>query len=622
MRNEETKKYFNSLKKLDLPNDLKKMSILQLNDLCYQIRKILVSTVSQTGGHLSSNLGVVELTVAMHKVFSCPDDKFVWDVGHQGYTHKILTGRLDEFKNLRKENGISGFIKPSESDYDAFISGHASNSISAALGIATALIDENNYTLAVIGDGAFSGGLAYEGLNNAGKSNAKLIVILNQNDMSISKNVGAFSKYLTDLRTRQSYLKTKFTVSKALSSTPLVGKSLKKILSLSKDTVKNAIIDTNFFEDFGFQFVGPVDGHNIEELINALSNAKAMNRPVVVNVHTVKGMGFTPAEENPSAFHGVGRFNIKSGEIEKASANSYSNEFGKIITELACKDEKIYAITAAMKYGTGLQGFAKKHKDRFFDVGIAESHAVTFAGGLAKMGKIPIFCVYSTFLQRAYDQILHDIAIDNLHFVIGIDRAGIVGDDGETHQGMFDVGFLTSIPNVILYAPSNFYELKKCICKAIYLDSGVVGVRYPKGEENCHIDNKNCDENYELIQNNSDVLVISYGRVLNEVFEAKKILKLQTKFDILKLVKIYPFEQNIANLFKNYKKVVFFEEGYKNGGIAEKMMVFAYENGYSGQFLIVALEDFVKQSTVASALEKHNLSSNSIAKFILENAKK
>lgn len=609
------------IKDLNLPEDLKKLSYSDLERLSSQIRKILIKTVSKTGGHLASNLGTVELTIALHKVFDCPKDKIIWDVGHQSYTHKILTGRLNKFSTLRQENGIAGYPKPKESEYDAFISGHSSTSISAALGFATAMKNnnDNHHTIAIIGDGALTGGLAYEGLNNSGKSDTNLIVILNHNEMSISKNVGAVSKYLATMRTTQSYQKTKNIVEKTLDKTPLMGKPLKTLIKSSKNTIKDMLLHSTMFEDFGFEFIGPVDGHNIKELCEALNNAKAMNRPVFIHVNTYKGKGYAPAEQNPGQYHGVGKFEISTGNPDVVESNSYSSEWGKELSRLADSDDRIYAITAAMKYGTGLQYFAPDHKNRFFDVGIAEQHAVTFSAALSKMGCIPVFCVYSSFLQRTYDQILHDASIDNSHIVLGIDRAGIVGEDGETHQGLFDVPFLTTIPNVTLYSPYGYEEMKLCLNKAIYEDIGIVGVRYPRGSQGEDIDNSYINANYHYINQNNKTLLITYGRIFSNVMSAKEILEEKDiSCDIIKLTKIYPFDNETVEIANKYDKVFFFEESMSSGSISEKFGYKLYSTGYKGQYISKAIDDFVQQATVASALVKVGLDSNSIAERVLQ----
>lgn len=612
------------LSNLTLPIDLKRLSIYQLVDICAQIRTTLINGVSNTGGHLASNLGTVELTVALHRIFDTPKDKIVWDVGHQAYTHKILTGRLNKFQTLRQEGGISGFSKPRESKYDSFISGHSSNSISAALGIATAMKQngDNHHTIALIGDGAFTGGLAYEGLNNAGKSETNLIIILNHNSMSISKNVGALAKYLSTMRTKQSYLKTKNIVEKTLDRTPILGKPIKVAIKSSKTALKEMLIHSTMFEDFGFAFIGPVDGHNLVELQKALVNAKAMNKPVLIYVNTIKGKGYPPAEDNPGEFHGIGKFEVATGNPDVSTCDSYSSEWGKELSKLADSDERIRAITAAMKYGTGLQYFTEKHKNKFFDVGIAEQHAVTFSAGLSKMGLLPVFSVYSSFLQRAYDQLLHDVSIDKTHLVIGIDRAGIVGEDGETHQGLFDVPFLTTIPNVTLYSPACYEEMRMCLRQALYNDSGIVGIRYPRGADNSTFDKKNLNIDYTHINNNNKILLITYGRVYNNLLLAKATLEDKgIKCDILKLTKIFPFNNEIVEISRAYKNVFFFEESMQNGSISEKLLFKLYSQGYKGDYYAKAINDFVQQATVENALINVGLDSNSMVNTILQELK-
>lgn len=603
------------LNKMHLPGDLKKLSIEQCEKLCSEIREILIDTVSQNGGHLASNLGTVELSMAVHRVFDSPKDKIVWDVGHQSYTHKILTGRLDRFNTLRKENGLSGFCRPDESEHDAFISGHSSNSVSAALGIATAMkIQGNNHhTVAIFGDGAFTGGLIYEGLNNAGKSDTNLVIILNHNEMSISKNVGSMAKYLSTLRTKDSYHKTKNIVEKTLDKAPVIGKPLKKAIISSKKAIKNIVLNSTMFEDLGFAFVGPIDGHNLEALENGLNAAKSLNRPVFVHVNTIKGKGYAPAEQNPGEYHGVGSFEIATGNPDIVLSDSFSSVFGKELTEMGERNKKICAVTAAMKYGTGLQHFAKAYPDRFFDVGIAEGHAVTFCGGLASMGMIPVFAVYSSFLQRSYDQLIHDLAISNIHAVIGVDRAGIVGDDGDTHQGIFDVSFLTTIPNTTIYSPSCYEELKLCIHKAIEADSGIVAVRYPRGKDLSLFDKSSVNTSYAYNDNGNGILVVSYGRIYNNVMKASAILHNKgIDFDELKLVKIFPIETEIIDIISSYKLVFFFEEAYTFGSISEKYCAIC------NNIAPYTIEGFVKHGTVNSLLDHAGLSPEKIALHIEE----
>lgn len=597
------------------PSDIKNLSEDELYELAEELRTVIIETVSENGGHLASNLGVVELTLAIHKVFDMPDDKIVWDVGHQCYAHKIITGRKDKIHTIRKENGLAGFPKRSESPYDNFDTGHSSTSISAAFGISCArdISDSKYHTIAVIGDGALSGGLAYEGLNNAGRYKKNFIVILNDNKMSISKNVGSMAKYLTKTRIKPSYLDAKSRVQDFLEKIPVIGNSLANGVRKIKDWVRDEFFGhrNNIFEQMGFTYYGTFDGHNIPQLVTALKAAKRKKGPVLVHVCTKKGKGYEFAEKNPTGFHGVSAFDIDTGE-PKSSAKGYSYIFGKYLCSLAENDKKICAITAAMSSGTGLTEFSKKYKDRFFDVGIAEEHAVTFAGGLASCDIIPIFAVYSTFLQRAYDQILHDAALQNLHAVLAIDRAGIVGEDGETHQGIFDVAFLSTIPNVTVYAPSSFRELELMLDKAIYHTQGTAAVRYPRGTERYLPDNfEPSAEPYSLYGDiDSDDLIITYGRTFSDVCSARE--ELNKKIGILKLNRITPVSEKAVEIAMNYKSVYFFEEGIKNGGVGERFGFSLYQSGFNGKFDLTAIENYVTQSTTQSALHKLGLDTESI----------
>ena len=560
--------------KLNLPGDLKKLSYQQCDELAKQVRRLLITTVSKNGGHLASSLGTVELTMAVHRVFDSPRDKIVWDVGHQAYTHKILTGRANRFYTLRKEDGLSGFCRPDESIHDAFISGHSSNAVSAALGIATAmkLNGDDHHTIAIVGDGASSGGLFYEGINNAGKSNTNIIVILNYNEMSISKNVGGMAKYLSTLRTRQGYHKTKNAVENVLDKTPVIGSPVKKIIKGSKDAFKNALLHSStLFEDLGFEYIGPIDGHNIAELEDGLRAAKELNRPVLIQVNTVKGKGYAPAEQNPGEFHGIGSFEIATGNPDVVESDSYSSVMGKELCDIARTNKRVCAVTAAMKYGTGLQFFAKQFPDRFFDVGIAEEHAVTFCGGLAQMKYIPVFAVYSTFLQRSYDELIHDLAICHAHAVICVDRAGVVGNDGETHQGIFDVSFISSIPNTKIYSPSDYNELRLCLRKAINEDDCIAAVRYPRGNEKMGFKNDKPTTSYSFYNNGGKVLIVTYGRISSNVMSAVEILKSKDiACDVLRLVEIFPINESVADIISAYDAAMFFEESYDCGSVSEK----------------------------------------------------
>lgn len=617
-----------TISELNLPEDLKKLSVQQCWYLCGEIRNMLINTVSKTGGHLASNLGVVELTMSIHRNFNSPEDKIVWDVGHQAYVHKILTGRADRLSTLRQENGISGFPKPEESPHDTFISGHSSTSLSVACGIAEAMRiqGKDNYTIAVIGDGAMTGGMVYEAMNNCCYLQNNMIVILNDNNMSISKSVGSLEKYLTSLRNSEKYLDTKRKVEKNLTNIPVVGTKVAKGVKQAKDAIKSTILERNLFEDMGFIYLGPIDGHSLRDLEQAMRMAKSFHKPVFIHVKTVKGKGYLPAEKNPGEYHGISKFDIRTGNPEVSAGDSYSTVFGKELVALAHKDDRICAITAAMKYGTGLQYFGKEIPERFYDVGIAEQHAVTFAGGLASMGQIPVFAVYSTFLQRAYDQLIHDIAIGGLHLVLGIDRAGIVGDDGETHQGMFDVPMLTSIPDTVIYSPSCYDELRYCLRRAVYDENGLVAVRYPRGAEEVSFHRSNSYADYTFTGNSNDILIVSYGRMFNEAYKAQSLLSADNiDCDLLKLTKIFPVADSIIHEMMKYRCIVFFEETAENGSISEKIGDLLMESHYGGDYSRVSAGGFIKQSSVKSALDKFGLNCGKMAEYVrirsIENGK-
>ncbi len=617
-----------TISELNLPEDLKKLSVQQCWYLCGEIRNMLINTVSKTGGHLASNLGVVELTMSIHRNFNSPEDKIVWDVGHQAYVHKILTGRADKFSTLRQEDGISGFPKPEESLHDTFISGHSSTSLSVACGIAEAMRiqGKDNYTVAVIGDGAMTGGMVYEAMNNCCYLQSNMIVILNDNNMSISKSVGSLEKYLTSLRNSEKYLDTKRKVEKNLTQIPVVGTKVAKGVKQAKDAIKSTILERNLFEDMGFIYLGPIDGHNLRDLEQVMRMAKSFHKPVFVHVKTVKGKGYLPAEKNPGEYHGISKFDIRTGNPEVSAGDSYSTAFGKELVSIARNDDRICAVTAAMKYGTGLQYFGKEIPERFYDVGIAEQHAVTFAGGLASMGQIPVFAVYSTFLQRAYDQLIHDIAVGGLHLVLGIDRAGIVGDDGETHQGMFDVPMLTSIPNTVIYSPSCYNELRYCLRKAVYDERGLVAVRYPRGAEEVSFHRSTDNADYTFTGNSSNILIVSYGRIFNETYKAQSLLSADgIECDLLKLTKIFPVDDNIIYKMMRYKCIVFFEETAENGSISEKIGNMLIESHYKGDYSRITAGGFIKQSSVKSALDKFGLTCEKMAEYVrirsIENGK-
>lgn len=580
---------------------IKGLTLAEKEQLCSELRAYIIDVVYGTGGHLASSLGTVELCVALHSVFSTPDDKIIFDVGHQAYAHKIITGRYKEFAGLRSENGISGFPRPDESIHDAFIAGHASTSISAALGIAKAMEikGEEHHVISVIGDGALTGGEAYEGLNNASKLKRGFIVILNDNEMSISKNSGAIAAYLSQMRSSTKYFETKKRVKEALSKSA-IGRELSKSVSGTKELVKFAIFQSNIFENLGYKYLGPINGNDLAELIDVLNVAKQLNVPCIIHIKTKKGKGYLPAEQNSGEYHGVAKHRAS---VKPDKTETYSEIMGKYLLSLAENDERICAVTAAMKYATGLQYFAKKCRSRFFDVGIAEEHAVTFAGGLATQGMIPVFAVYSTFLQRCYDQILHDLAIEGEHVVLAVDRAGMVGEDGETHQGLFDVSMLTSIPKIVIYSPSNDAELKASLKKAIYNCKGVAAVRYPKGAA-LQSRSEEANSDVYFYDTGGKALIITYGRITANALEAAK----KINADLIQLVRIWPIAEKAVEIAKKYDKIVFFEEGIRSGGIAEKFSSKLNESGWTGRYIVNAVSDqFVTYSDTEKQLSDYRL---------------
>ena len=609
------------LGKVNSPADVKKLNNDELKVLCAEIRDCMINTVSENGGHLASNLGAVELTVALHRCFNSPEDTIVFDVGHQCYTHKLLTGRYADFNTLRKENGISGFMKPEESIHDPFITGHSSTSVSSAFGacIANEITGKDGFTVAVLGDGAFTGGMVYEALNSVSKRNSRLIIILNDNKMSISKNKGALAKHLSAIRTRKDYFKFKSGVERFLKKIPLIGKPLRALVFNIKLMFKNAIYNSNIFESLGFYYMGPVDGHDLQKLTEIFEISRGLNRPVVIHTKTVKGKGYAPAEHNPGDFHGVSRFCKETGELPESIAN-FSRVFGEKLCALAEKDESICAVTAAMTSGTGLQGFSEKYKSRFFDVGIAEEHAVTFSAALAKSGLKPVFAVYSTFLQRGYDQIIHDAAIAGLPLTLAVDRAGFVGDDGETHQGLFDVSFLSSIPGVTIYAPSDFNELREMLEARLRAPFGVAAIRYPRGGEPEFKAPRVKHNGYSIFgDGNSTTCIVTYGTLTAEAVNAcLELSDFGIKADVLKLDIIWPLPKEVILLLMNYKNVLFFEEGILSGGIAEKVGFMLMESGYKGNYKATAVTGFVKQASVSVQKRNNNLDKDSIIRLVKE----
>lgn len=595
------------------PKDIKKLNTDELNDLCAEIRELLISTVSKTGGHLASNLGVVELTVALHKVFNSPVDQIVFDVGHQCYTHKILTGRKNEFSTLRTEGGISGFTRPVESEHDIFSSGHSSTSISAAVGLARAkqIKGEKGKVIAVIGDGALTGGLAYEALNNSGNDNSNLIVILNDNNMSISRNVGSMAKNLTTIRTSPRYVTFKSKIQRGLARIPKIGTQISRTFTYVNSKIRKKIYHATFFEDLGFRYYGPIDGHDIDALIDVLKAAKAHNHSVLINVNTVKGKGYNPAEKNPTQFHGIGKFDINTGE-PKSSGKNFSSTFGETICKFAEHDGRICCVTAAMAEGTGLCEFADKYPQRFFDVGIAEQHAVTFSSGLAKNGMIPVFAVYSTFLQRSYDQLIHDIAMQGLKVIFAVDRAGFVGEDGESHQGVFDTAFLNSVVGLTIYAPSFYNELGAMLYESIYKTDGASAIRYPRGNERYMPENYEYNhQSYSVFGDRSaDNCIVTYGRLFSECCQAYENLD---NTCLVKLNKIKPIDESVVNELKLCKDIYFYEEGIRSGGIGETFASILLENNIKAEFHHIAVNDeFIRQASVDSQLKHYKMDCQSI----------
>lgn len=599
------------LENIQSPEDVRGLSFEQMDELCSELRRKIVETVSQRGGHLSSNLGVVELTVALYKQFSLPHDRVVWDVGHQCYCHKLLTGRLGQFDTLRRNGGVSGFPRPQESPYDVFVAGHSSTSISAALGMAKAntLSGNDGYVVAVIGDGAITGGLAYEGLCNAGRSNDRLIVILNDNRMSINRNVGFVARHLASLRSRPRYVQAKNNFGNLLAAVPLVGKPLRQLLIRGKLQLKQAVYhSSSMFEEMGYYYLGPVNGHDLRDLTSALQTAKNLNRPVLLHVETVKGQGYSYALQNPDVYHGVSGFNVETGETVKGS-RGFSHAAGDCLCELAGQDEKLCVVTAAMTDGTGLSAFAKQFPQRFFDVGIAEEHAVTFTSGMAASGLLPVFAVYSTFLQRSYDQLLNDTSIMNNHVVLAIDRAGIVPEDGETHQGIYDVPFLSTIPNTTVFAPSTFEELTLHFKQALYETNGIAAVRYPKGSEFPHVDAYKPDyKAFTYFRNpHARTVVVTYGRLFFNVLQAVRRLQKELPLSVIKLNRIHPLPSEIFELLGQYRRIVFFEEGSYAGGIAQQLGSQLMEHQYWGVYEPHAIDAAIPACTVEEGLHRFGL---------------
>ena len=600
------------LETINSPNDVKKLSYDEKKELAEEIRKYILEIVSENGGHLASNLGVVELTIALHSVFDVPKDKIVWDVGHQTYVHKILTGRRKDLKTLRQLNGIAGFPKTKESETDCFNTGHSSTSISAALGMARArdLKGEDNSVIAVIGDGALTGGMALEALNDAGFSKCKMTVILNDNEMSISPNIGGLNMFLSKLRTKKLYTKSNISMKKIIWKIPIVGKTFVKIVQRVKRSLKQLIIPKMFFEDIGFTYLGPVDGHNQVELENILKLSKQVDTPVLIHVLTKKGKGYKIAEQNPDKFHATGPFNIEDGKSKKQKSKDYSKTFGEKLVSLAEKNSKIVAITASMKDGTGLAEFQNKFPNRFFDIGIAEQHAITLAAGMASQGLIPVVPIYSSFYQRAYDQVIHDVAIQNLPVVMCVDRAGIVGQDGETHQGLLDMAFFRLVPNLNILAPKDFKELEDMLEFGVNLNKPVV-LRYPRGGEDKEIKFEKHEKielgkaeilkEFDINEDKEKITIIAIGKMVAKAVKlAKQYEENGYNVQVINARFIKPFDNDtIIKSLKISKQVITLEDGTIINGLGTIVKEIIAENNIGIDIKTFAYPDqFIKHGTV------------------------
>ena len=613
------------LEKIKQPNDIKNLTEEEVLALPAEIRSFLIEHLSKTGGHLASNLGTVELTIALHMLLDFPKDKLVWDVGHQAYTHKILTGRANEFDHLRQYDGISGFPKREESPCDSFDTGHSSTSLSAALGYCMArdLAGDDYKVCAVIGDGALTGGLAYEALNNASRlKKSNFLIVLNDNEMSISKNVGGMSTNLERLRTSSKYVGLKNNVLSSLESWPNGERIIRKIRS-TKNGIKSLMVPNMVFEDLGIMYLGPVDGHDIKAMMETFNMAMGINGPVLVHVITKKGNGYEPAERHPSRFHGTDIFEIETGLPMRNPNPGYTDVFSTVMRKMGDRKPEVVAITAAMAEGAGLKRFRNMFPDRFFDVGIAEEHAVTFAAGLALGGRIPVFAVYSSFLQRAYDQILEDVCLQNLHVIFAIDRAGLVGADGSTHQGIFDVSFLTSMPNMTVMAPKNKWELSDMMKFAVAYD-GPIAIRYPRGEAYCGLKEHRAEivlGKSEEIKAGSKVMLFALGSMVKKAEEVEELLKAQgIDAGICNARFAKPLDQAYLDKIKNeYDLIVTLEENVITGGFGQQVQAYLDDNGYNGQVLKIAVPDeFVRHGSVTLLFKELGMDAESITQRILE----
>ena len=606
------------LDKIQSPADIKALKPEELDALCGEIRAFLIQSVSRTGGHLASNLGSVELTVALHRVYDTDKDRLVFDVGHQCYVHKVLTGRQAGFQNLRNLGGMSGFPKPEESVHDAFIAGHASNSVSVALGMARARTakQEDYSVVALIGDGALNGGMAFEGLSDAGHSGEPMVVILNDNGMSIDRGVGGLAEMLRGMRVRPEYMHFKQWYRSFLTRIPFLYKPLHR----AKRWLKERIIQENIFDDLGFEYLGPMDGHDIPRMVVALEWAKKQKRPCLVHVITEKGRGYAPAEEHPEVFHGVGAFDANTGAVASGGPD-FSAVFGEELCRLAEEDDRVTAITAAMKEGTGLVDFGRKFPGRFYDVGIAEEHAVAMAAGMAAQGLIPVFAVYSTFLQRSYDMLIHDVSLMGLHVVLGVDRAGIVGKDGQTHQGVFDVAYLSTVPGMTVYAPASFGELRSVLRRAVLDESGPVAVRYPRGGEGAYTEDLSGPPAV-CVREGTDVTVVSYGLEINEVLRAAEILReAGIAAEVIKINRLCPLDTEVVTgSVRKTGCLAVAEDVCRAGCLGEQLLASCAESGIAPRAsLLMNLGDGILENGAPGDLKKRTgLDGEGIARRIME----
>lgn len=614
------------LEKIQKENDIKNLKPEELTVLAQEIREFLIDKISKTGGHLASNLGVVELTMALHLVFDLPEDKLIWDVGHQAYTHKLLTGRRDGFDKLRKFGGMSGFPKRCESNCDAFDTGHSSTSISAGLGLVAARnIQKENYSVvSIIGDGSMTGGMAYEALNNAARQKGNFVIVLNDNNMSISENVGGMSRYLNGLRTAEAYTELKKGVEDTLMKIPVQGEKLVYQIRKTKSGIKQLIVPGMFFEDMGITYLGPVDGHDLKKLTKVLKEAKRLSRPALVHVLTQKGKGYLPAEENPAKFHGTGPFAIETGKtVNSSGKDSYTNVFSKVLCDIGKSNDKVVAITAAMADGTGLSRFAKHFPNRFFDVGIAEEHALTFAAGLAAGGMKPVVALYSSFLQRAYDQTIHDVCMQNLPVMIAVDRAGLVGNDGETHQGVFDLSFLSMIPNMTVLSPKNRWELADMVRFCVEYNAPIA-LRYPRGEAYEGLKTFRAPIEYgksEMLYEEEHIAVVFVGHMAALAEAVRNALKRQGYSCTLVNARfVKPLDTKmLEKLSKEHRLLITIEENVLTGGFGSQVLEYVSEAGLAMEVLNIGIPDeFVEHGNVEILRREVGLEEETIVKRIVD----